>query len=101
MSPRWQARLTPAALLTTVVGDGGLLVDQVPDLDMLQASDCCAAPSVAALCRFACNAESTLPPPAPSPPSLPPSHQFLRYLSYVLHMMLLQMWVIVVSAAPR
>lgn len=33
----------PAALLTTIVGDGGFLVDRVPDLDMLQVGFACQA----------------------------------------------------------
>lgn len=37
-----RAASCPAAVLTCVVGDGGLLVDKVPDLDTLQASAVCA-----------------------------------------------------------
>ena len=45
----------PAALLTCIVGDGGLLVDRVPDLDTLQAS--LVAYGALCCCAVLCQAE--------------------------------------------
>ena len=110
----------PAAVTTTLLGHGGLLVHQVPDLGMLQilqvgTGQClgrvfsqsvlvllqsaalradAAAPRMLRSSDPFARTETPSPSPAPSPPlPLPPAPQFACVFQ---HVMLLPMWVFVV-----